>query len=81
MSENSNILIYQNESGNIKVDVRFEGELLRDAVIRNYRITVNDGKNYDVLHYNLDMITAIFEESELERNSTVRNYRTVEIEG
>lgn len=26
MNENSNILIYQNENGNIKVDVRFEDE-------------------------------------------------------
>jgi len=91
MKENSNILIYQNENGNIKVDVRFEeeniwlsqkqlaevfnksvktinehinnifneDELSKDSVIRNYRITANDGKNYDVAHYNLDMIIAI----------------------
>ena len=87
----SNILIYQNESGNIKVDVKFEDESIwlsqkqlavvfgrsvktinehiinifedeeldKNSVIRNYRITANDGKNYDVLHYNLDMIIAL----------------------
>ena len=33
-----------------------EDELSKDAVIRNYRITANDGKNYDVAHYNLDMV-------------------------
>ena len=89
--EKSNILIYQNEKGNIKVDVRFEdgsvwlsqaqicelfgkakstisehisaifedGELDRDSVVRNYRTTASDGKNYSVDYYNLDMIIAI----------------------
>ena len=89
--ENSNILIYQNEKGNIKVDVRFvdgsvwlsqaqicelfgkakstisehisaileDGELDRDSVVRNYRTTASDGKNYSVDYYNLDMIIAI----------------------
>lgn len=89
--KNQNILIYQNESGNIKVDVRFgdesiwlsqkqlsdvfgksvktinehivnifnDEELEKNAVIRNYRITASDGKNYNTMHYNLDMIIAI----------------------
>jgi len=87
----SNILIYQNESGNIKVDVRFEdgslwlsqaqicdvfgkakstisehikaifeeGELDKNSVVRNYRTTASDGKNYDTDYYNLDVIIAI----------------------
>ena len=87
----SNILIYQNENGNIKVDVRFEDdslwlsqtqicevfgkakstisehikaifeeeELDKEAVVRNYRTTASDGKNYDVAYYSLDMIIAI----------------------
>jgi hypothetical protein len=89
--ENQNILIYENESGKIKVDVKFEDESIwlsqkqlavvfgksiktinehivnifideeldKDSVIRNYRITASDDKNYDVLHYNLDMIIAL----------------------
>ena len=87
----SNILIYQNDNGNIKVDVRFEDkslwlsqtqicevfgkakstisehikaifeedELDKEAVVRNYRTTASDGKNYEVAYYNLDMIIAI----------------------
>ncbi|MGE4515906.1 MAG: hypothetical protein AB7D96_03465 [Arcobacteraceae bacterium] len=78
----SDILIYQNENGNIKVDVIFEDgslwlsqaqicevfgkakstisehikaifedeELVKDSVVRNYRTTASDGKNYDVEH-------------------------------
>jgi len=89
--QNQNILIYQNDLGNVKVDVLFEDEsiwlsqkqladvfgksiktinehiqnifkeeeLNESAVIRNYRITASDGKNYDVLHYSLDMIIAL----------------------
>jgi hypothetical protein len=87
----SQMLIYQNENGDIKVDVRFEenalwlsqaqicelfgkakstvsehiknifdeGELNENAVVRNFRTTANDGKNYDVSYYNLDMIIAV----------------------
>ncbi len=36
----SEILIYQNESGNIKVDIMFEDvELDKRLVVRNYRTT------------------------------------------
>ena len=34
-------------------------ELDKDSVVRNYRTTASDGKNYNVEHYNLDMIIAI----------------------
>jgi hypothetical protein len=34
-------------------------ELHRDSVVRNYRTTASDGKNYNVEYYNLDMIIAI----------------------
>ena len=33
-----------------------EGELAKDSVIRNFRITAADGKNYVTAHYNLDVI-------------------------
>ncbi|HVC98258.1 MAG TPA: hypothetical protein VND64_31595 [Pirellulales bacterium] len=32
-----------------------EGELRDSSVIRKYRITAADGKQYDTLHYNLDV--------------------------
>lgn len=35
-----------------------EGELDKQAVIRNFRITDSDGKSYDTQHYNLDAIIA-----------------------
>ena len=36
-----------------------EGELLPESVIRNFRITAADGKNYDTAHYNLDVIISV----------------------
>lgn len=34
-------------------------ELVSDSVCRNFRRTAADGKDYNVLHYNLDMILAV----------------------
>jgi hypothetical protein len=88
---NSEILIYQNTSGDIKIDVRLEeetvwltqaqmailfgkdkrtisehianlfkeGELEEISVVRNFRITAADVKNYDTNHYNLDVIISV----------------------
>ena len=36
-----------------------EGELAEDSVVRYFRTTAADGKNYDVAHYNLDMVLAL----------------------
>jgi len=36
-----------------------EGELQEQAVVRNYRITADDGKNYDTTHYGLDVIISV----------------------
>jgi hypothetical protein len=36
-----------------------EGELPRESVIRNFRITAVDGKQYDAQHYNLDVIISV----------------------
>ena len=42
------------------IKVTFEDEELdKDSVVRNYRTTASDGKNYNVEYYNLDMIIAI----------------------
>lgn len=36
-----------------------DGELQEDSVVRFYRTTASDGKNYEVAHYNLDMVLAL----------------------
>jgi hypothetical protein len=36
-----------------------EGELTPESVIRNFRTTAADGKNYDTAHYNLDVIISV----------------------
>ena len=75
MQNNSNILIYQNENGNIKVDVLFEDESIW---LSQTQICEVFGKAKSTIS---EHIKAIFEESELDVSSTVRNYRTVQIEG
>ena len=87
----SEILIYQTEDGQTKIDVKFkdetvwltqaqlcelyqtsksnisehikhifeEGELEENAVVRKFRTTAADGKNYNTTHYNLDMIISL----------------------
>lgn len=91
MKNESEILIYQNPDGAIRLDVRLEdetvwltqahlcelfqkskatisehikhvfeeGELLEEAVVRNFRTTAADGKSYDVRYYNLDVIISV----------------------
>ena len=88
---NSEMLIYQNPDGKIKIDVRLEeetvwltqaqlcelfqkskatisehiknvfeeGELEESSVVRNFRTTAIDGKNYDTKYYNLDVIISV----------------------
>lgn len=85
------ILLYQNQDGSSKIDVRLEeetvwltqaqlcelfqkskatvsehlknifeeGELNEKAVVRKFRTTANDGKNYDANYYNLDVIISV----------------------
>ena len=73
--KNQNILIYQNEQGNIKVDVKFEDEsiwLTQSQICELY------GKAKSTIS---EHIKAIYDEDELQKDSTVRNFRTVQTEG
>ena len=36
-----------------------DGEIEEDSVIRKFRITANDGKEYNTLHYNLKAISQL----------------------
>lgn len=88
---NSEIIIYQNADGSIKIDVRLddetvwltqaqicelfqkskatisehiknvfeESELNEISVVRKFRTTATDGKNYDTNYYNLDVIISV----------------------
>lgn len=66
----SNILIYQNENGNIKVDVLFEDESLW---LSQTQICEVFGKAKSTIS---EHIKAIFEEGELDERVVVRKYRT-----
>lgn len=85
------IIIYQTQDGQTKIDVRIEnetvwltqnqmaelfqstkqnislhiknifeeGELLENSVVKDYLTTASDGKNYNIKHYNLDVIISV----------------------
>lgn len=89
--DDSNILIYQTEDGQTKIEtlmvgetvwltqaqmvelfqsskanisehishIFVEGELDGNSVVRNFRITASDNKNYNTKHYNLDVIISV----------------------
>jgi hypothetical protein len=69
------ILIYQNQEGNIKIDVRLEEETvwLTQAqlcdLFQKSKATISEH------------IKNVFEEGELDAISTVRKFRTVQLEG
>ncbi|HHX04116.1 MAG TPA: virulence RhuM family protein [Tissierellia bacterium] len=54
--------LYQTSKANVSEHIKNiieEGELDRDSVVRKFRTTASDGKNYNVYHYNLDMIISL----------------------
>ena len=54
--------LYQTSKSNISEhikDIFEEGELEENAVVRQFRTTAADGKNYNTIHYNLDMIISL----------------------
>lgn len=72
---NSDILIYQNSDGNIKIDVRLEEEtvwLTQDQMAALF------GKGRSTV---AEHIANVFEESELEQIRTCRKFRQVRMEG
>ena len=53
-----------------------DNELQNEAVIRNFRITASDGKNYDTKHYNLSAIIAVGYKVNSERAVQFRKWAT-----
>ena len=54
--------LYQTSKSNVSEHIKHifeDGELEQDSVVRKFRTTASDGKEYLVAHYNLDMIIAL----------------------
>jgi hypothetical protein len=72
---NSEILIYQNPDGNIKIDVRLQEETVWLTQSQMGQLFGKDKRTIS------EHISNIFNEGELEKSSTVRKFRTVQTEG
>lgn len=54
--------LYHSSKANISEHIKHifeDGEVDKERVVRKFRTTATDGKNYQVMYYNLDMIIAI----------------------
>lgn len=54
--------LYQTSKSNVSEHIKHifeEGELEQASVVRKFRTTGADGKTYNVIHYNLDMIISL----------------------
>ena len=54
--------LFQSSKANVSEHIKnifSEGELQEEAVVRKFRTPATDGKKYDVMHYNLDMIISL----------------------
>ncbi|MBQ6888156.1 MAG: virulence RhuM family protein [Lachnospiraceae bacterium] len=54
--------LYQSSKSNVSEHIKHifeEGELDKEGVVRKFRTTASDGKNYNVTYYNLDMIISL----------------------
>lgn len=62
LTQSQIVELYQSSKSNISEHIKHifeDGELDEKAVVRKFRTTAADGKNYNVIHYNLDMIIAL----------------------
>jgi hypothetical protein len=72
---NSEILLYQTEDGQLKIQVRLEDETVWLTQADMVELFQSSKSNIS------EHIKHIFEESELNPEATVRNFRTVRFEG
>ena len=74
-TNNSNIVIYQSEDGKVHLDVKYNEEtmwLTQQQLCELYQTSKSNVSEH---------IKHIFEDNELSKDSTVRKFRTVQIEG
>ena len=75
MTQNNNIVIYQSEDGKVHLDVVYNEEtmwLTQQQLCDLYQTSKSNVSEH---------IKHIFEDGELEEDSVVRKFRTVQIEG
>ena len=58
------------------VNIFAERELQEDSVIRRFRITAADGKQYDTQHYNLDVVISVGYRVRSQRGTQFRQWAT-----
>jgi hypothetical protein len=56
-----------------------EDELTSSSVIRKFRITASDGKSYETLHYNLDVVIAVGYRVKSARGTQFRQWATARL--
>ena len=62
LNQSQMVQLFQTTKQNISLHIRNifeEGELREEAVVKEYLTTASDGKQYRVLHYNLDVIISV----------------------
>ena len=62
LSQQQLVELYQTSKSNISEHIKHifeEGELTESLVVRKFRTTAKDGKNYSTTFYNLDMIISL----------------------
>lgn len=62
LNQSQLVELYQTSKANISEHIKHifeERELNKEAVVWKFRTTASDGKNYNVAHYNLDMIISL----------------------
>ena len=75
MPSQGEVIIYQTEDGNTKIDVRFESETVWLTQAQLVELYQSSKANIS------EHIKHIYAEGELEEQATVRKFRTVQIEG
>jgi len=62
LSQAQLVELFHSSKANVSEHIKHiftEGELERDSVVRKFRTTAADGKNYQIEHYDLDMIISL----------------------
>ena len=62
LTQQQMVELYQSSKANVSEHIKHifeEEELVQSEVVRKFRTTASDGKNYNISYYNLDMIIAL----------------------